>query len=225
MADAFDCAGPHDVRIQRGIDIQIKQLFKFSFKLTWRSNSSSMLEVKLKCISGSPLRPEQHSRARLARFPRARNWKGGGVIFYSDFRIFFKFRVTVFGTENDIDFYHGFLGCFLVLCRESILLPRMGQKCVANSGTENDTDFSHGFLNISTWFWGRRQRRNRARPSSNSVIILRGWRSIILVCVFRIFQRPPKREGGARDERSGRENVRMVVNSESAFEDKGEPAT
>ena len=183
-----------------------------------------MLEVKLKCISAAPLRTEQRSRARLARFLRARSWKGGGCDFLFRFQDFFKFRVTVLGTENDIDFYHGFLGCFWVLCRESVLLPRIGRKCVANSGTENDTDFCHGFLNISTRFWSRRQRRNRARPSSNSVIILRGWHSIILVCVFRIFQRPPKRGGRARDERCGRENVRMVVNSESAFENKGEPA-
>ena len=42
--------------------------------------------------------------------------------------------------------------------------------------------------------------------------------------VFRIFQRLPKRGSGARDKWGGRENVCMVVNSESAFDKEGEPA-
>ena len=91
-------------------------------------------------------------------------------------------------------------------------------------GTENDTDFCHGFLTISAWFWDRRQRRNSARPSPNSVTILRVWHLIILVCVFSIFQRLPKRWSGARDERGGGGNVRMVVNSEGAFDKDGELA-
>ena len=132
--------------------------------------------------------------------------------------------MAFFGTENGIDFYHGFLKRFLVLCRDSILLPRTGQKCVADFGTENYTDFCHGFLKISTWFWDRRQRRNSARPSPNSVTILRVWHLIILVCVFSTFQRLPKRWSGARDERGGGGNVRMVVNSEGAFDKDGELA-
>ena len=78
--------------------------------------------------------------------------EGWGCDFLFRFQFFFKFRVTVFGTENDIDFYHGFLVRFLVLCRDSILLPSTRQKCVTDFGTENDTDFCHGFLKISTWF-------------------------------------------------------------------------
>ena len=74
------------------------------------------------------------------------------MVYRSDFRIFLQFRVAISGTENDIDFYHGFLVLFLALCRDSILLPSTGQKCVTDFGMENDTDFCHGFLKISTWF-------------------------------------------------------------------------
>ena len=44
---------------------------------------------------------------------------------------------------------------------------------------------------------------------------------MILVCVFRIFERPPKRGSAARDGHDDVENVRMVASSEGAFVKEG----
>lgn len=84
------------------------------------------------------------------------------------FDILSNFSVTILSTESHTVFYHGFLVHFLVLCRDSTVAPRTGQKLLTLFAMEKHIVFYHGFFENWTRFWSRRQRRHTARPSSNS---------------------------------------------------------
>ena len=91
--------------------------------------------------------------------------------------------MTILSSESDTVFYHGFLVHFLVLCRDSTVAPRTGQKLLTLFAMEKHIVFYHGFFENWTRFWSRRQRRITARPSSNSASDFWRTASNSLACI------------------------------------------